>query len=71
MMFVMFNCWLHPCKFWTRIFNAFVNCVWKLGWALFSKFIDFDGPNSKGHISGYNYHSKQKLGSIELYGNTV
>ena len=32
--------------------------------------IDFDGPSSERHISGYNYHRKLKLGSIELYGNT-
>ena len=39
-------------------------------WALFSKLIDFDGPSSKGHISGYNHHRKLRLGSIELYDNT-
>ena len=37
---------------------------------LFSNLIDFDGPSSKPHLSGYNHHKKLQLGSIELYGNT-
>ena len=48
-----------------------MNCVSKLAWALFSKLIDFYGPSSKGHISGYNHLRNPKLGLTELYGNTV
>ena len=43
----------------------------KIIFLLFSKFIDFDGPTSKRHISGYNHRRNPKLGSTELYGNTV
>ena len=39
--------------------------------AQFFKFDDFDGPTFKHHISGYNHCRNPKLGSTELYGNTV
>ena len=39
--------------------------------AQFLKSNDFDGPTSKRHISGYNHYRNPKLGSTELYGNTV
>ena len=45
-------------------------CV-KIAFLLFSKFIDFDCPTLKRHISGYNHRRNPKLGSTELYGNTV
>ena len=39
--------------------------------AQFLKCNDFDGPTSKRHISGYYNRRNLKLGSTELYGNTV
>ena len=45
-------------------------CV-KVAFLLFSKFINFNGLTSKRHISGYNHRRNPKLGSTELYGNTV
>ena len=36
----------------------------------FSKFCNFNGPSSKLHISGNDSRRNQKLGLIEMYGNT-
>ena len=57
--FLIFSCW----KIIVIIFKM-------IDFAQFLKFNDFDGPTSKRHISG-NRCRNQKLGSIELYGNTV